>query len=168
MQWRATDPGPTAVKVRRQVSIADVPNFKRLTISLEGTTSHDSQYSLTDPVTLPAINRQTRQNIVLTLAARQAILRGRHPPRLQHPAGRRQPGHTPRLHRVFERQEQRRADQLRGDQHRASALNAGCRRQAFTLRRHRTGRLRTNGEAKTIAQCCAARPPGPAGGTRPT
>jgi len=74
VQWRETDPGPTVVKVRRQVSIADVPNFKRLTISLEGGTSQDTKYSWSDSVTLPAINRQTQQKIVLTLAVRQAIL----------------------------------------------------------------------------------------------
>ena len=74
VQWRETDPGPTVVKVRRQVSIADVPNFKRLTISLEGSTSQNNKYSLNDPVTLAAIDRQTQQKILLTLAARQAIL----------------------------------------------------------------------------------------------
>ena len=74
VRWNEGDAGPTQVKVRKQVSIADVEHFKRLTISLEGAAAQPLAFSLKSAVTLPAINRKTGQKILLTLAPRQAIL----------------------------------------------------------------------------------------------
>lgn len=73
VRWNEGDANLTAVKVRKQVSIADVEHFKRLTISLEGAAAQPLVFSLKDAVTLPAINQKTQQKIVLTLAPRQVI-----------------------------------------------------------------------------------------------
>lgn len=74
VRWNEADADLTPVKVRKQVSIADVEHFKRLTISLEGAAAQPLAFSLKDAVTLPVINRKTGQKIVLTLAPRQAIV----------------------------------------------------------------------------------------------
>lgn len=74
VQWNQGDAGPTTVKVRKQVSIADAEHFKRLSISLEGAAAEPLRFSLKDAVTLPAINRKTGQKILLTLAPRQAVV----------------------------------------------------------------------------------------------
>ncbi|MCD2514435.1 hypothetical protein [Comamonas endophytica] len=74
VKWNDADAQATAVKVRRQVSIPDVENFKRLTIWLQGQTSENTSYSLNDTATLPAIDQKTKQKIVLTLAAKEAVM----------------------------------------------------------------------------------------------
>lgn len=76
VKWNESDAGLTVVKVRRQISIDDVQNLKRLTISLQGRLPQVAQISYQDPVKLPVLDRKTGRKMVLTLAAREIIVLG--------------------------------------------------------------------------------------------
>lgn len=77
VQWNEGDAQAATVKVRRQVIVEDVENFKRLTIGMKGSTPHTLKFSLAGSATLPVIDRKTGRKLMLTLAPAQALVSGK-------------------------------------------------------------------------------------------
>lgn len=74
IRWNKGDTTLTTVQVHRRVSIADVQQLKRLTIGVEGAAPQLLSFSLGDSVTLAAFDQKTGQDVLLTLAPRQALV----------------------------------------------------------------------------------------------
>ena len=74
VKWGEGDAHFTLVKVRRQVRIADVAHFKRLTIHLPDNTAMLSPATFPEVVTLPAVDATTGRALVLRLAPKEVLM----------------------------------------------------------------------------------------------